>query len=66
QQILRGKNIEVVHTHNPVASFYGGICAKIAGIKAVVNTRHGMGNAPHNKKENFFTFIRNFRPHLFT
>src|SRR3989339_223366 len=55
--LLRSKKINVVHTHNPVANFYGAICARMAFVKAVINTRHGMGNYPYNKKgESIFKF----------
>jgi glycosyltransferase involved in cell wall biosynthesis len=32
---------DVVHTHNPAVHHYGALAARIAGVPAVVNTRHG-------------------------
>lgn len=52
---LKNFKADVVHTHNPVANFYGSIAAKLAGVRTVINTRHGMGNYPFDKRrENIF------------
>jgi len=32
---------DVLHTHNPAVHHYGAIAARIAGVRAVINTRHG-------------------------
>ncbi len=55
--ICKRKRLEVIHTHNPVANFYGAIGGRMAGVKSIVTTRHGMGNYPFNKKrEHIFKF----------
>lgn len=38
---LRRDAAEVVHTHNPGVHHYGAVAAWMAGVPAVVNTRHG-------------------------
>jgi len=39
---LREDAADVVHTHNPGVHPYGALAARLAGIAAVVNTRHGV------------------------
>jgi len=38
---LRRDAADVLHTHNPAVHHYGAIAARMAGVPAVVNTRHG-------------------------
>jgi sugar transferase (PEP-CTERM/EpsH1 system associated) len=38
---LRREHVRIVHTHNPGAHLYGTVAAKMAGVPAVVHTRHG-------------------------
>ena len=38
---LRRDAPDVVHTHNPAVHHYGAVAAWMAGVSAVVNTRHG-------------------------
>lgn len=38
---LRRERVRIVHTHNPGAHLYGALAAKLAGVPAVVHTRHG-------------------------
>jgi glycosyltransferase involved in cell wall biosynthesis len=47
---LREERIDVVHTHNPLVHHYGVLGARLAGVSAVVNTRHGLGNFPRSAK----------------
>jgi len=42
-KLLRAEGIQVVHTHNTYAHFYGALAAKWAGVPVVVNTQHGRG-----------------------
>lgn len=39
--MLRRKKIDIVHSHNRTAFFYGTIAARIAGIRNIVYTEHG-------------------------
>jgi glycosyltransferase involved in cell wall biosynthesis len=41
---LKRQHIEVIHTHNPLVHHYGVLGGRLAGIRAVVNTIHGIGN----------------------
>ena len=41
--MLRAGRIQVVHTHNTYAHFYGALAAKLAGVPVIVNTQHGRG-----------------------
>lgn len=41
---LRQVRADVVHTHNVPVHHYGAAAARIAGVPAVVNTRHGLGH----------------------
>lgn len=42
-KVLRAERIQVVHTHNTYAHFYGSLAAKLAGVAVIVNTQHGRG-----------------------
>ena len=42
-KLLRAERIQVVHTHNTFANFYGALAAKWAGVPVVLNTQHGRG-----------------------
>lgn len=41
---LRAFRAEVLHTHNPMAHYYGVAASLGLGIRTVLNTRHGMGS----------------------
>lgn len=41
--LLRRERIDIVHTHNTYAHFYGTLAARLAGVQTVVNTQHGRG-----------------------
>ena len=38
---LRGRNYDVLHTHNAYPHFYGSLAARGAKIPAIIHTRHG-------------------------
>ena len=40
---LRQLKPDVVHTHNPQAHVHGALAARLAGVPAVVHTKHGRG-----------------------
>jgi glycosyltransferase involved in cell wall biosynthesis len=41
--MFKSQQIDVVHTHNTLAHFYGAMAAKVAKVPVVVNTQHGQG-----------------------
>ncbi len=38
---LRDDRVDVLHAHNALVLHYGVVAARLAGVKAVINTRHG-------------------------
>ena len=52
--ILREHSIQIVHTHNTYAHFYGTLAAKMAGVPVVINTQHGRGCGTHWKQRIHF------------
>lgn len=40
-RLLRTLRPDVLHTHNPQAQLHGSLAAALAGVRAVVHTRHG-------------------------
>jgi glycosyltransferase involved in cell wall biosynthesis len=49
---LRQYGPDVVHTHNTVVHHYGALAAKLAGVRTVVNTQHGLGTLRIQTKAN--------------
>ncbi len=41
---LRQRQIQVVHTHNPLVHHYGLVAGRLAGAGVIINTVHGLGN----------------------
>lgn len=41
-RLLRERGVDVVHTHNAAGLFYGAPAARLAGVKRVIHTRHGV------------------------
>ncbi len=41
-KIIRDNQYDLVHVHTPIAAILGRIAAKIAGVKAIVYTSHGL------------------------
>ncbi len=57
KEFRRGR-FDVIHTHNPFANLYGTLGGKLAGVKKIINTRHGMGNFPFNqRRERIFKLL---------
>ncbi|MBK7595133.1 MAG: glycosyltransferase [Gemmatimonadetes bacterium] len=48
--LFRAGQFDVIHTHNNVASLYGGMAGRLAGIGMVLNTRHGMADMPYDHR----------------
>lgn len=44
--ILRQERIDIVHTHNTYAHFYGAVAARWAGVRHIINSQHGRGCGP--------------------
>ena len=44
----------VVHTHNSVIHHYGVLAAKMAGVRAIVNTRHGLGKLHTSARQELY------------
>ncbi len=47
---LRDEQVDLIHTHNTFAHFYGTLAARLAGIRAIMNTQHGRGCGEHWKQ----------------
>lgn len=43
RDLFRDRQVDIVHSHNTLAHFYAATAAKLAGVRAVVNTQHGRG-----------------------
>ncbi len=41
-RLLRERGADVVHTHNAAGLFYGAPAARLAGVKRIIHTRHGV------------------------
>ncbi|QDU50771.1 glycosyltransferase [Gimesia panareensis] len=41
QEFFKEKNYDLLHTHNAYPHFYGTLAGRLAGIPAIVQTRHG-------------------------
>lgn len=42
-RFFQDHQIDLVHTHNTYAHFYGAVAARLAGVQVVVNSQHGRG-----------------------
>jgi glycosyltransferase involved in cell wall biosynthesis len=54
---LRGDHAQVVHTHNSVIHHYGVLAGKLAGVDAIVNTRHGLAFHSGRRQETYFRAV---------
>jgi glycosyltransferase involved in cell wall biosynthesis len=52
--LLQRERIDIVHTHNTYAHFYGALAARLAGVKTVINSQHGRGCGPKWKDRLLF------------
>ena len=44
-EVLRAERIDLLHTHNTKPLLYAGPAARLAGVRAVIHTRHGQRHA---------------------
>ena len=51
---LRDDRAEVVHTHNSAIHHYGVLAGRIAGVDAIVNTRHGLAFHSARRQEVYY------------
>ncbi len=61
-RLFREKKIDIIHTHNSAAWFYGAVAAKLSGVKTVIHTEHS--NVLSSRKnlllaESFLSIITN-------
>ena len=54
---LRADGAQVVHTHNSGIHHYGVLAGRLAGIKAIVNTRHGLAFHSGQRQELYYRTI---------
>ena len=57
---LRADRVQVVHTHNSVIHHYGVLAGKLAGVDAIVNTRHGLAFHSGRRQEVYFRAVMPF------
>ena len=57
---LDEQKIDIVHTHNTYAHFYGALAARLAGIPVIINTQHGRGCGPNFKSRVQFRIANTF------
>jgi len=51
---LQRDRVDIVHTHNTYAHFYGTVAASWAGVPHVINSQHGRGCGPRAKDKLLF------------
>ncbi|MDD5674484.1 MAG: glycosyltransferase family 4 protein [Chitinivibrionales bacterium] len=56
-RVLINKKPEILHVHGYKEAFFGGIAAKLCGIKTIVRTHHGKGVLESSLKHRLFEFI---------
>ena len=55
---LRADRAGAIHTHNPGVHHYGAVAAKLAGVRAVVNTRHSpLDSKGRPYQERYFRWV---------
>ena len=47
--LFRRLKPDIVHTHNPKPGLYGRVAARLAGVRGVVNTVHGLYASPEDR-----------------
>ncbi|MGK7898726.1 MAG: glycosyltransferase family 4 protein [Xenococcus sp. (in: cyanobacteria)] len=55
-QLMRSQKYDLVHVHTPIAAFLGRIAAKLAGIKRIVYTSHGLPFHDQSSPKEYFLY----------
>jgi glycosyltransferase involved in cell wall biosynthesis len=55
-RLLKKNNYRLIHTHTPVASFFGRFAAKLAGVPSVLYTAHGFHFFDGAPKKNWLLY----------
>jgi sugar transferase (PEP-CTERM/EpsH1 system associated) len=59
RRFIAQNKFHIVHVHNPGTLIYGGIAAKLAGVRVIVNTEHGYSYSISRKKKLAESLLRN-------
>lgn len=54
RSLLQRERVDIVHTHNTYAHFYGTMAASWAGVRSIINSQHGRGCGPRIKDKLLF------------
>jgi glycosyltransferase involved in cell wall biosynthesis len=57
---LRTDRVEVLHTHNSGSHHYGVSAGRLAGVRAIVNTRHGLAFHSPKRQELYYRAVMPF------
>lgn len=55
-QLMRKNQYDLVHVHTPIAAFLGRVAAKLAGIKRIVYTSHGLPFHDRSTPQEYFIY----------
>ena len=55
-KLMRSRKYDLVHVHTPIAAFLGRIAAKLAGIKRIVYTTHGLPFHDQSSPTEYFLY----------
>ncbi len=55
-KLMRSQKYDLVHVHTPIAAFLGRIAAKLAGVKRIVYTAHGLPFHDQSSPTEYFLY----------
>lgn len=64
RDFFMSEQVDVVHTHNTYAHFYGALAARWAGINRIINSQHGRGCGSGWKSHWQFRIANRFADHV--